>query len=58
MQQQLVKRDKAIAQLMTRLATMRTNLIYLDKQIESDEILTKELKTKENSLKRLTDKKD
>ena len=56
LQQQLIKRDKAIAQLMTRLATMRTNLVYLEKQITSDETLAKELKNKESSIKRLADK--
>ena len=57
LQQQLIKRDKAIAQFMNRLATMRSNLVYLDEQIETDEKLTKELKDKENSIKRLLDKK-
>lgn len=57
LQQQLIKRDKAIAQFMTRLATMRTNYIYLNKQIEADEILTNELENKEKSIKKLVDKK-
>ena len=58
LQQQLVKRDKAIAQLMTRLATMRSNLIYLDKQIVVDEKRASELKDKEKSIKRLTEKRE
>lgn len=58
LQQQLVKRDKAIAQLMTRLATMRSNLIYLDKQIVVDEKRAAELKDKEKSIKRLTEKRE
>jgi outer membrane protein TolC len=41
-----VERDKAMAEFMTKLATMRTNLIYLDKQISNDE----------NAIKQLTDK--
>ena len=57
LQQQLIKRDKAIAQFMTRLATMRTNYIYLNQQIEYDEKLSEELLKKELSTKRLVDKK-
>lgn len=57
LQQQLIKRDKAIAQFMTRLATMRTNYIYLNKQIEADEVLANELENKEKSIKKLVDKK-
>lgn len=58
LQQQLVKRDKAIAQLMNRLATMRSNLIYLDKQIIVDENKVSEIKDKEKSIKRLAEKKE
>lgn len=57
LQQQLVKRDKAIAQFMTRLATMRTNLVYLDKQVETDTTLAMELENKEKLIKKLVDKK-
>ena len=57
MQQQLIKRDKAIAQFMTRLATMRTNLVYLDKQIEIGNKLSFELEDKQKSIKKLVDKK-
>ena len=57
LQQQLIKRDKAIAQFMTRLATMRTNLVYLNKQIEVDEKLSDELSDKQKSVKKLVDKK-
>lgn len=57
LQQQLVKRDKAISQFMTRLATMRTNYIYLTQQVEVDEKLSSELDEKQKSLKRLLDKK-
>lgn len=57
LQQQLIKRDKAIAQFMTRLATMRTNLVYLDKQIETDTLLSDELESKQKSIKKLVDKR-
>ena len=52
-----VERDKAIAQLMTRLATMRSNLMFLDKQIEDNNKIIHELTDKENSVKRLVSKK-
>lgn len=52
-----VERDKAIAELMTKLATMRTNLMYLDKQIESNNKIIKELGDKENSVHRLVAQK-
>lgn len=52
-----IERDKAIAQLMTRLATMRSNLVYLDKQIEDNNKIIDELSDKEQSLKRLVSKK-
>lgn len=57
LQQQLIKRDKAIAQFMTRLATMRTNFVYLGKQIETDEKLLCEIDGKYKSIKKLVDKK-
>ena len=56
LQQQLIKRDKAIAQFMTRLATMRSNLVYLDKRIEVDTTLSNELEKKQKAVKKLTDK--
>lgn len=52
-----VERDKAIAQLMTRLATMRSNLMYLDKQIEDNNKIIDELADKELSVRRLVSKK-
>ena len=52
-----VERDKAIAQLMTRLATMRSNLMYLDKQIDDTNKIVDELTDKEVSMKRLLAKK-
>ena len=52
-----VERDKAIAQLMTRLATMRSNLMFLDKQIEDNNKIIDELTDKEVSMKRLVSKK-
>ena len=52
-----VERDKAIAQLMTRLAAMRSNLMFLDKQIEDTNKIIDELTDKEVSVKRLVSKK-
>ena len=52
-----VERDKAIAQLMTRLAAMRANLIYLDKQIDVNNDIIKELNDKEKSVRRLVSKR-
>ena len=52
-----VERDKAIAELMTKLATMRTNLIYIDKQVENNKNMIKELTDKQKSVKRLVEKK-
>lgn len=56
LQQQIVKRDKAIAELMTRLSTMRSNLMYLERQVEKGNELLEELMDKEKSTKRLADK--
>lgn len=52
-----VERDKAIAQLMTRLATMRSNLMFLDEQINGNNIIVKELTDKEKSVRKLVSKK-
>ena len=52
-----VERDKAIAQLATRLASMRSNLIYLDEQIAENDLSIYELKDKEKSMKRLAAQK-
>ena len=52
-----VERDKAIAQLMTRLAAMRSNLIYLDEQIDENNQALKELSDKEKSVHKLASKR-
>lgn len=52
-----VERDKAIAQLMTRLAVMRSNLIYLDKQVDETNKMIDELTNKQTSVRRLVSKK-
>lgn len=57
LKQLYVERDKAIAQLMTKLANMRSNLIYLDEQVDENNKAIKELTDKENSSKRLAAKK-
>jgi len=48
-----VERDKAIAQLMSRLAIMRSNLIYLDEQINENNKIISELSDKEKSVHKL-----
>ena len=57
LKQMHIERDKAIAQLMTRLATMRSNLIYLDEQITESNDALNELTEKEKSLHKLAAKK-
>ena len=57
LKQLLIERDKAIAQLMTRLANMRSNLNYLDNQISEDNEIISELTDKEKSTRRLASKK-
>lgn len=52
-----VERDKAIAQLAARLAAMRSNLIYLDEQIDENNKAIVELSDKEKSLKKLSSRK-
>ena len=52
-----VEREQAIAQLMTRLSVMRSNLIFLDKQIDDTNKMIDELTDKEVSIKRLVAKK-
>lgn len=52
-----VERDKAIAELMTKLATMRSNLIYLDEQITENNQAINELSNKEKSVHKLASKK-
>ncbi len=42
LKQLYVERDKDIAQLMARVATMRSNLIYLDEQINGNNVILKE----------------
>lgn len=57
LQQLHVERDKAMAEFMAKLASMRSNLIYLNQQkAENDKILTN-LKDKEKSTKRLVAKR-
>ncbi|MBR1617698.1 TolC family protein [bacterium] len=57
LEQLLVERDKAVAQLMTRLSVMRSNLMYLEEQIYQNENTINELKSKEKSIKRLVKKR-
>ena len=57
LQQLQVERDKDIAQYMTRLATMRSNLIYLNEQIQENDKVSKELNDKEKSMHKLASKR-
>jgi outer membrane protein TolC len=52
-----VERDKAIAELATKLAVMRSNLMYLDEQIDENSTAIKELTDKENSTHKLVNKR-
>ncbi len=52
-----VERDKAIAELATKLAVMRSNLMMLDERMQSNKAAITELKDKNKSLQRLVSKK-
>lgn len=56
LKQLYVERDKAISQLMARIAAMRSNLIYLDEQINGNNLILKELNDKEKSVHKLVSK--
>lgn len=51
--QMQVERDKSIAQWLARLATLRSNMIYINNEIECNEKILKELSEKDKSLNRL-----
>ncbi len=53
LKQMQIERDKAIAELMAKLANMRSNLMYLDEQITQNNIAINELSAKEKALHRL-----
>lgn len=57
LQQLQVERDKAMAQFMAKLATMRSNLIYLEEQSAENDKMIKALDDKEKSTHRLVAKK-
>lgn len=52
-----VERDKAIAELATKLAVMRSNLMMLDERMQSNKAAIDELKDKNKSLQRLVSKR-
>lgn len=52
-----VERDKSIAEWLNRVATLRSNLAYIDKQIAANEKIIKELKDKNKSVGRMLDNK-
>ena len=57
LKQLYVERDKAIAQLATRLANMRSNLIYLEEQISENNNAISILTDKEKAIHKLVSKK-
>ena len=57
LRQMQVQRDKAIAQWLTRLASLRGNMIYMTDQIETSQKILKELNDKDKSLSRLVSKR-
>jgi len=57
LQQTVVKRDKDIAEWMTRLSTLKSNYFWLSNQIAQNNEIEKELKDKNSSKTRLLDKK-
>lgn len=57
LQQLQVERDKAMAEFMAKLASMRSNLIYLNQQKAENDKILKNLKDKEKSTKRLVSKR-
>lgn len=57
LQQLHVERDKAIAEFSAKLATLRSNLIYLNEQTEENNKITKILNDKEKSTHRLVTKR-
>ena len=54
LRQMQVERDKAMAQWLARLATLRSNMIYINEEIIANEKILKELIEKDKSLNRLT----
>lgn len=57
LKKQFIERDKAIAELMNKLSIMRSNLLYLEKQVVTNKEAIQELQEKEKSQKRLLAKK-
>ena len=57
LKQLYVERDKAIAQLTAKLANMRSNLIYLDEQLEENHHVVEELTDKSKSVHKLVSKR-
>ncbi len=53
LEQLLVERDKAVAEYVTKLAVMRSNLTYLNKQIADNELIEAELEKKVSSTEKL-----
>ncbi|MCQ2738813.1 MAG: TolC family protein [bacterium] len=49
----VVERDKAIAEYKNRLDTMRTNLVYLNKQLDNNQVIVDELTSKNDSMTKL-----
>ncbi len=57
LKQLYIERDKSIAQLTARLASMRSNLIFLEEQINGNKIMLTQLADKEKSIHKMVTKK-
>ena len=57
LQEKYVERDKSLSEWMTRVATLKNNYIYTEKEIEATKNILAELKEKEKDTDRLMSKK-
>lgn len=57
LKKQFIERDKAIAELTNKLSIMRSNLLYLEKEVVVNKETIEELQDKENSYKKLLAKR-
>lgn len=52
-----VEKEKALAELKKRVSTMRSNLYYVEKQIDNSEVIVSELSEKDENTKKLLSKR-
>lgn len=52
-----VEKEKALAELKKRISTMRSNLYYVEKQIDNSEVIISELSEKDKNTKKLLSKR-